>query len=217
MAVTAQHSAQLLDYPTVSDSCPTDALSVARLGRGSEFDPGEGVSRRGEGSGAYAPAVNSENLPSGPQASPSDPPTALPDPTPAILVCRGVTSTGTPCKQVHGLGPTGLCLQHDPDRAEERQKPRPRSRMKKVTRGPFVLPDELPCGGKLETLEHCGLWAAWLVRLTVLGELDAGAAREANKAILTLRWALQDKTRALEQRIKELEKRLTQALETRGA
>lgn len=106
------------------------------------------------------------------------------------------------------LSPAGLCVQHDPERKahiDARRKNRGGNKKRNI----YALPEDLPCGGVLETLEHCEKWAAWLAIQTVLGRLDQGAAREANKAVYTLKSAL-EKRLNYEKRIRQLEKLLAE-------
>ena len=128
--------------------------------------------------------------------------------TPVWTVCQGVRSDGYPCKAMHALSPGGLCVQHDPERRANIDAKR-KHRGGRNKKAMYAKQEDLPCGGLLETIEHCEKWSAWLAIQTVLGLLDQGAAREANKAVFTLKNTLEKRLGA-DKRLKQLEKLLAE-------
>lgn len=128
---------------------------------------------------------------------------------PAIVTCGGTTRAGDPCRSRDGLSAEGLCALHDPARAAAVA----RARRKGSTEKASAAVDDLPCGGKLATLEDCAIWLEWITVQTVTGGLDPAKAREAVKAVMALRFKLRDE-QALANRIKALQKGL--ATQTTG-
>lgn len=125
--------------------------------------------------------------------------TGQPPPT----TCRSTTRAGAPCRARDGLTPDGLCALHDPARAVAIA----RARRKGSTEKASAELDDLPCAGKLATLEDCATWLEWITVQTVTGGLDPAKAREAVKAVMALRFKLRDE-QALAQRIKAMQKTL---------
>lgn len=101
---------------------------------------------------------------------------------------------------------------HDPARAAEIAS----KRRKGADKGKAAVSfEELPCAGRLATLEDCSTWLEWITVQTVTGGLDPAKAREAVKAVMALRFKLRDEL-ALEKRIKALQKGIeTQTAGTR--
>jgi hypothetical protein len=122
---------------------------------------------------------------------------------PAIVTCRAQTRSGEQCRARDGLSADGLCALHDPARAAAVARARRKGSAEKASAD---LAD-LPCGGRLATLEDCSTWLEWITVQTVTGGLDPSKAREAVKAVMAMRFKLRDEL-AAEKRIKALEKAL---------
>lgn len=130
--------------------------------------------------------------------------------TDTIVTCRAQTRSGEQCRTRDGLSGDGLCALHDPTRAAEIASKRRKGAAKDGKA--FVSVEDLPCAGRLATLEDCSTWLEWITVQTVTGQLDPAKAREAVKAVMAMRFKLRDEL-AAEKRIKALEKMLAQRAE----
>lgn len=102
--------------------------------------------------------------------------------------CTAVKGDGERCNVRAGIGPSGLCVWHDPNRAVEAAAMR--SRGGSFPRGKTVVPEDLP-GGPPETLEDVILWASWATVAVATGRIDARTSREISSMLTTLRFALE--------------------------
>ena len=125
----------------------------------------------------------------------------------------GTNADGRPCGSTLGLSPTnGLCLQHDPERTEERravvaaggraagEKARQR-RLEMQHARPEQMPDYEP-----DTLERVALWHQWASKAVGLGWIDARTSDSLCRHLKELRPTLV--AIGHEQRVKELEREL---------
>lgn len=119
--------------------------------------------------------------------------------------CRGITQSGERCPMQGGLSEDGLCLWHDPERAEEAQAARLRGQK---NRGNGPKPPEGEPPRPPETLNDLISWTAWIVSETAAGRLDHRTARALTYAIATSRVAME--RRDLGEQVRKLERQLKQ-------
>lgn len=81
--------------------------------------------------------------------------------------CSAITSKGERCRQSSTVSDSGLCLFHDPARAEERRRAQERGG---EANGAPVLPDGLP--PRPESLSDVAAYLGWIVDATARGVLD---------------------------------------------
>lgn len=122
--------------------------------------------------------------------------------------CARIKDNGERCGQ--RLGPDfDLCLWHDPDRKEEREKVRKRAGSigGRSRNGRALPPDETP--GPLETLQDAVRWAAWAARAVATGDLDTSRGNTVAKLLKEFRAALEksesrEKLEEIRRRVEEL-------------
>lgn len=134
------------------------------------------------------------------------------------LLCRGTRKDGAPCRTGFNLSADGFCLNHDPARADEARRAQAKAKQRggaSVKELRLADREDLPTPHQPKTLEEVKLWAAWLAFELVLGGIDTGIAREANKALLTLAYQLRYES-GLEKRLRELERKLGKQAGTRA-
>lgn len=138
-------------------------------------------------------------------------PSAVPGARPR---CRGVvTSDGRPCGVRNGLGPSGYCVFHDPERVAQVRKAAARGRTAARARRKQVASEgedrgleerlRLPAP---KTLEHAVEWASMLTKAIADGQISAARGREAGKLLHVFQGAYEK--RELQRRIVELERAL---------
>lgn len=92
--------------------------------------------------------------------------------------CRAITEGGTRCKIQNSLSEDGLCLWHDPERAEEAARARRRGgrnggrRPKIRTAGADEVPDPP------QTIEDVVAWTSWATWAVATGAIDSRTAHE---------------------------------------
>lgn len=121
--------------------------------------------------------------------------------------CSATRKDGQPCQATSGLI-NGLCEAHDPGRADQARARRVRGGHATAERALATVPaSELPCGGKLETIEQCSAWLAWIATAVASGRIHplvAGQLKGTVKMQLSLLKEQQDlarKIKALEEQI----------------
>lgn len=105
--------------------------------------------------------------------------------------CRGTSRSGAPCRMRSNLNPeNGLCLVHDPERAEEfrtfaragqQRAVAARKENRKIRAA--TLADVLerpPVGDSLETL---ATFHRWVIEATARGDLELGVSRTHTAAV----------------------------------
>ena len=109
--------------------------------------------------------------------------------------CTALTKKGTRCRQRSTVGPSGLCLHHDP--AKKRQVAAVRSRggkaagkAKMAQRVRTVDASEAPPAP--QTIEDCATWASWAVHAVAVGSIDARTGDTVGKLLNALQRALKD-------------------------
>jgi hypothetical protein len=122
----------------------------------------------------------------------------------------GVNKAGEPCGLTLGLNErTGLCIQHDPERAEERRAQVKRggegaritawrNKLEKMTTAPENLPTDPP-----DTLERLASWHIWAAGAVATGEIDARTADSICRHLQQLRPTLLNL--GFEKRLKQYE------------
>ena len=111
--------------------------------------------------------------------------------------CTALTQAGARCRQVGTVNDTGLCVFHDPARAEELMRLQTKGG---VNSRPRVVPDDLP--GRPETLSDVCSYLGWLVDATARGELDKDTSSKLTYALTSMRGALTQ--RDLERQVESL-------------
>jgi hypothetical protein len=134
----------------------------------------------------------------------------------------GRRSNGEPCQMGFALGSSGLCISHDPERAEEAKatrqaggraagparKARRRKRLlegalegtKNFSKDLRFVPEQVP---KAPTdTQSAKQYARWLVDVTARGFMDASTSREVKGALATFT-SISEK-RELEKQVEEL-------------
>ncbi len=92
--------------------------------------------------------------------------------------CRAITEGGTRCKIQNSLSEDGLCLWHDPERAEEAARARRRGgrnggRVPKIrTAGMDEVPDPP------QSVEDVVAWTSWATWAVATGKIDSRTAHE---------------------------------------
>jgi len=122
--------------------------------------------------------------------------------------CHGTRKDGRPCRVAFGLSADGLCLTHDPARAEvlaaARQARTAASHAKRQEnrdKVPHGMPRRRP-----RTLDDVVQWASWALIAAATGVIDARLAHEIAVLCTTFRGALEKREYVRE--IKELRTRL---------
>src|SRR5665213_2920480 len=119
-------------------------------------------------------------------------------------VCKGTKADGSPCTVTLGLGPTGLCLSHDPDPARQEARRAVRSaggkasgaaKRKRAEELKAAIVEARAKSGdtpaEMKTLDDAVKWSAWAARGVALGTLDARAAHEIAVLVREFRMALE--------------------------
>lgn len=126
----------------------------------------------------------------------------------------GISRNGAPCRVGINLSPiNGLCIQHDPNRAEEAaamQKAGGAKRNEIYRRAKQGIPSEpkdIPKAPK--TLKDAVRLSAWITRATLDGSIEVRVSAAATKALRQFQLSVEK--RDLEKRIEELEARLKAA------
>lgn len=122
----------------------------------------------------------------------------------------GRRADGEPCRSTLGLGTTGLCLQHDPERANEAHLLRSTgglaARDAKI-KAKAALPDGVPKAPK--TLEDAVQWSSWAMYAVATGEIDARTGHEVGYLVNAFKAAVEK--RDLLQEIEKLRAELAAA------
>ena len=117
----------------------------------------------------------------------------------------GRTRVGTACGASMNLSPTsGLCVQHDPERAEAARALRVeggRASGAAKRRAKAALPEGVPSAPR--SLEDAVQWSSWAMRAIATGEIDARTGHEVGYLIARFAEAVNKR---------DLEKRLEKAL-----
>jgi len=128
----------------------------------------------------------------------------------------GTTRAGMPCRASLNLSPvSGLCIQHDPDRADSARAVRVAGGQASGTKrrlAKAALPDGVPKAPK--TIEDAENFASWLTHAVCVGEIDARTAHEAAVCLREFRGAAEK--RIMEREIKALRKELAEAKRPRS-
>ncbi len=125
----------------------------------------------------------------------------------------GTTKRGTPCLMFLELSETnGLCLQHDPERTAQADAMRKagsakmRSEWRRLQAGEET-PVQIPPAPK--TLRDAVKLSSWITRATLDRTIDVRVSSAATRALRQFQMSVEK--RALEQRIEELQERLSRA------
>lgn len=113
--------------------------------------------------------------------------------------CRALKEDGSRCRITHGISEDGLCLWHDPKRAEQRkaaQKKGGRVFAERV-RDPVIVPKPI------ESLDDCVIWTAWTAQAIATGVLDPKRGGEITRAVTAFMKAAEK--RDLERQVRELQ------------
>jgi hypothetical protein len=134
----------------------------------------------------------------------------------ATFTCQATKADGEPCRNALGIGPSGFCIQHDPDRQEEAAAIRAAgtaasSERSRSAKSAVRLPDPGTIPPPMETAEDVPKWASWLAHQTLLGNIDSVTSREVGKLIATFKQGHdysegQGKVRELKRQLRELQK-----------
>lgn len=119
--------------------------------------------------------------------------------------CVGIRADGARCESVFGLNPTtGLCLTHDPERAELIADARSRGGLRTAE---LRRPDIPPAPRTLEEARDC---AAWVAQAAAEGRLEPEAARVYVAALREFRTAYEktEGDRRLREEMAEIRRRL---------
>lgn len=131
----------------------------------------------------------------------------------AVAYCGAPTLDGGTCRQIVGVGGSGRCIHHDPERAEAAADMRrrggaaahpPRERK----------PDDVPPPPEPTTLAGVCVWHSWTATALARGQLDRGTASGLTYCLQQLRGALV--SRDLELEVEELRGQVA-ALKSRRA
>ena len=125
--------------------------------------------------------------------------------TPSVHYCGAPTATGEPCRQIVGVG-TGRCLWHDPERAEEAASVRGHGGRTSRPPAPESTEPATEPPPQPTTLEGVCEWLAWVAVEVSSGRLDPKRGSSLTYTLQNLQRAIA--TRDLEQKYKELERRL---------
>lgn len=115
--------------------------------------------------------------------------------------CRARTASGRVCRIENNLR-DGLCLWHDPQRAQQAKAARRKGGQGRVAqrntdRKTVDVADALDAP---ETLDDIAQWASWCAHSVAVGLIDARTAREISYALTTLRGTLEKRDLAKELR-----------------
>ena len=128
-------------------------------------------------------------------------------------LCQHVREDGSRCDSSIGLGLTGLCIHHDPDRAElateiRRSGAKAQGAAIRAARRAAdvrtVAPDEAPTAPS--TLEDIAEWHRWTAVAVATGQVDPRTAGEITRSLRELRPTLT--AIGMEKRVRELEAQL---------
>lgn len=107
------------------------------------------------------------------------------------VTCQGTTRTGAPCRMRSNVNPAnGLCLVHDPTRAEESrefarlgQQRAVEARASNRKERAALLADRLERPPVGDTLESLAAFHRWVMEATARGEIDLGSSRTHTAAV----------------------------------
>lgn len=128
----------------------------------------------------------------------------------------GRTKSGANCRTSLNLGASGLCLQHDPARAAERQAVHAAggkaTAARKRERRAAAGPRDIPAAPK--SLDDAVRISAWITHATLQGEIDVRVSEAATKAIRQFQLCVEK--RELVQRLKEAQAELDALKKAKG-
>ncbi len=130
--------------------------------------------------------------------------------------CGAAKVDGTPCRSYLNLSPaTGMCLMHDPERAEERQRVtasggRATGVAKRARK--TADPEDVPSAPK--TLQDAVTWSSWAMHAVACGRIDARTGHEIGYLVNAFKAAVEK--RDLERQIHELRAELAAAQKRPG-
>jgi hypothetical protein len=87
--------------------------------------------------------------------------------------CTAITDGGRRCRIKSGLSDAGLCLWHDPARADQAQRARTGGRKPKIRTADL---DEVPA--QPQSVEDVVEWCSWATLAVATGRIDSRTAHE---------------------------------------
>ena len=122
----------------------------------------------------------------------------------------GVNAKGEPCSSTLGLGATGLCVVHDPARADKAAATRSaggRAAAAKKREAATARPADCPAAPR--TLADAVRWSSWAMLAVATGDIDARTGHEIGYLVNAFKAAVEK--RDLERQIEELRAELAEA------